>query len=109
MPHSVSIEAKFSEGLHVTKTIRLPEALETRVAAAAERIGTTPHNCVVEAITEKADQVERRGEFNDTAERRYAEIVATGRTIPLSEIRKYLEDRLSGKSPKRPGPKKLER
>ncbi|MBX9629747.1 MAG: ribbon-helix-helix domain-containing protein [Burkholderiales bacterium] len=92
-----------------TTTIRLPEALKKRVAAAAERAGTTPHNFVVEAIAEKTDQVEQRGEFYDTAERRYAEVAATGKTIPWNEMRKYLEDRLAGKSPKRPVARKLGR
>jgi predicted transcriptional regulator len=92
-----------------TTTIRLPEALKTRVAAAAKRAGTTPHNFVVEAIAEKTEQAERRGDFNDTAERRYADIVASGKTIPWSEMRKYLEDRLAGKSARRPAAKKLAR
>lgn len=92
-----------------TTTIRLPEALKKRVAAAAERAGTTPHNFVVEAIAEKTDQVEQRGEFYDTAERRYADIVATGKTIPWNEMRKYLEERLAGKTPKRPVAGKLGR
>ena len=70
-----------------TTTIRLSEDLKARVAAAAKRRGTTPHSFILEAIAEKADQEERRGEFNDTAERRYAEIVASGKTIPWSEMR----------------------
>lgn len=92
-----------------TTTIRLPEALKARVAAAAKRAGTTPHNFVVEAIAEKTEQAERSGDFNDTAERRYAEIVASGKTIPWSEMRKYLEDRLAGKPARRPTAKKLAR
>lgn len=92
-----------------TTTIRLPEALKARVAAAAKRAGTTPHNFVVEAIAEKADQAERRGDFHDTAERRYAEIVASGETIPWNEMRRYLEDRMAGKTPRRPASRKLAR
>jgi len=51
---------------------------------------------------EKADQEEPRTEFHDLAERRYAEIVASGKTIPWSEMRRYLEDRLAGKDARRP-------
>jgi len=55
-----------------TTTIRLPKDLNARVAAAAERAGTTSHSFILDAIAEKADQEERRGDFNDIAEKRYA-------------------------------------
>jgi predicted transcriptional regulator len=42
-----------------TATIRLPEDLEARVAAAAEREGTTSHDFILEAIAEKTDAAER--------------------------------------------------
>ena len=90
-----------------TTTIRLPEELKARVAAAAKRAGTTSHNFILEAIAHKADQAERRGEFHDTAERRYAEIVASGKTIPWTEMRRYLENRLAGKKARRPAARKL--
>jgi predicted DNA-binding protein len=64
-----------------TTTIRLPEELKARVAAAAKRAGTTAHSFILEAIAEKAEDEERRGDFHATAERRYADIVATGKTI----------------------------
>jgi predicted transcriptional regulator len=92
-----------------TTTIRVPEELKARVAAAAKRAGTTSHNFILEAIAEKADQEERRGEFHDTAERRYAKIAASGKTIPWTEMRRYLEDRLAGKKGKRPAARKLAR
>lgn len=92
-----------------TTTIRLPEDLKARVAAAAERAGTTSHSFILEAISEKADQEERRGDFNDLAEKRYAHIIASGKTIPWHEMRSYLEDRLSGKAVTRPVAKKLAR
>ena len=92
-----------------TTTIRLPEDLKARVAAAAERAGTTSHNFILEAIAEKAEQEERRGDFDELAEKRYAQIVASGKTIPWSEMRSYLEDRLAGKAAKRPVARKLAR
>jgi len=92
-----------------TTTIRLPEELKARVTAAAKRAGTTSHNFILEAIAEKADQEERRGQFHDTAERRYAEIVASGKTIPWTEMRRYLENRLAGKKARRPPARKLAR
>lgn len=92
-----------------TTTIRLPEELKARVAAAAERTGKTSHGFILEAIAEKADLEERRAEFNDIADERYARILATGKTISWNEMRSYLEDRLAGKPATRPSPKKLAR
>jgi predicted transcriptional regulator len=88
-----------------TTTIRLPQDLKERVARAAERAGTSAHSFILEAIAEKAEQEERRGEFQDTAERRFAEIVASGKTVPWSEMRRYLERRLAGNKTARPKPR----
>jgi predicted transcriptional regulator len=92
-----------------TTTIRLPEDLKARVAAAAKRAGTTSHSFILDAIAEKADQEERRGDFNDVAEKRYVNIIASGKTIPWSEMRSYLEHRVAGKALTRPVPRKLAR
>jgi uncharacterized protein (DUF1778 family) len=92
-----------------TTTIRLPPELKNRIARAAERAGTSTHKFILEALTEKADQEERRAEFVETAERRYAEIVASGKTVPWSEMRRYLERRLTGRKVARPKPRALSR
>jgi predicted transcriptional regulator len=92
-----------------TTTIRLPEELKARVAAAAERAGKTAHSFIVEAIAEKAEQEERRAEFEEVAEQRFADIVASGKTVPWSEARLYLENRLAGKAVRWPVAKKLAR
>ena len=92
-----------------TTTIRLPQALKERVARAAERAGTTTHGFILEAIAEKAGQEELRAEFEDTAEQRYAAIVASGKTVPWAEMRRYLERRLAGKKTVRPKPRALAR
>ena len=92
-----------------TTTIRLPQDLKERVARAARRTGATAHGFIVEAIKEKAEQEERRAEFMDTAERRYAEIVASGKTVSWSEMRRYLKRRLTGAKVARPKSRKLSR
>ena len=92
-----------------TTTIRLPDDLKERVAKAADRAGTTAHGFILEAIAEKTDREERRGDFNLTADQRYADIVATGMTVPWSEMRRYLGDRVSGKKAVRPVGRKLAR
>lgn len=92
-----------------TTTIRLPAELKARVAAAAERTGTTPHSFILDAIAEKTDRDERHQDFLTTAEQRYVGIVAAGKTIPWSEMRRYLEARAAGKKIKRPVARKLAR
>jgi predicted transcriptional regulator len=103
------IESLTLESTMSTTTIRLPKDLKERIAAAAERAGTTAHSFILEAIAEKADQEERRGDFNDVAEKRYARIIASGKTIPWHEMRSYLENRLAGKKVTRPAARKLAR
>lgn len=85
-----------------TTTIRLPKELKSRVAAAAERAGMTAHGFILEAIAEKADHAARSADFLDTAEKRYAGIVASGKAIPWKKMRAYLEDRMAGKATVRP-------
>ena len=92
-----------------TTTIRLPEDLKERVAAAAKRSGTTTHGFILEAIAEKTALENRRADFDAVAEDRYAHIVASGKTVPWQEMRGYLEERLAGKAVKRPAARKLAR
>ena len=86
-----------------TTTIRIPRDLKARVVAAAKRAGTTAHGFILEAIAEKADEAERRSDFHDIADKRYSHVVTSGRTIPWSEMRSYLENRIAGKKARRPG------
>jgi predicted transcriptional regulator len=92
-----------------TTTIRLPDELKARIAAAAKKAGTTPHGFILEAIAEKADRAERRAGFDTQAEARYAGIVASGKTIPWQEMRGYLQARMAGEAAKRPVARKLAR
>lgn len=92
-----------------TTTIRLSEALKARVAQVAQRAGTTTHGFILDAIAEKAQREEQRIDFDDAAERRYADIIASGKTVPWSEMRGYLEDRVAGKKGARPVARKLVR
>lgn len=92
-----------------TTTIRLPEDLKSRVATAAERVGTTAHSFILQAIAEKIDKDEKCNDFHDLAEQRYATIVASGKTIPWTQMRIYLEDRVKGREVSPPIAKKLVR
>lgn len=95
-----------------TTTIRLPESLKTKVAAAAERAGTTSHAFILEAIAEKAEREDQQAAFRHTAEERYSQIVATGMTIPWADMRACLERSVAdghGKLINKPKARKLAR
>lgn len=92
-----------------TTTIRLPEDLRARVKELAERSGTTAHNFILEAIAEKAELEERRADFHETANHRYARLLKSGQTVPWTEMRHYLTESAAGRKPARPAPRKLPR
>ena len=92
-----------------TTTVRLPRDLKARTAAAARRAGVTPHKLILDAIAEKVGREESRGALVDEAERRFASVSASGKTIPWSAMRRYLESIAGGKRPKRPSARKLAR
>ena len=89
-----------------TTTIRLPDDLKEKVANAAERAGKTSHAFILDAITAKVEEDRRREDFEEVAERRFAAIVASGKTVEWAQMRRYLEARLAGKSARRPSPRK---
>lgn len=84
----------------------MPEDLKARIASAAERAGKTTHSFILEAIAEKADLEELRSGFDAEANARFAKIVESGKTIPWTDARNYLEQRLAGKPVPRPVAKK---
>jgi hypothetical protein len=51
-------------------------------------------------------QEERRSDFDDVAEKRFAKIAASGKTVPWDKMRTSPEDRLAGKAARRPAAKK---
>jgi toxin ParE1/3/4 len=53
-----------------TTTIRLEDELKARVAAAAERAGTTAHAFILEAIAQTVEQAELEEEFHGIADQR---------------------------------------
>ncbi len=90
-----------------TTTIRLPDELKSRIAKAAEAAGTTPHNFILEAVAEKTEQAERRSDLQAEAERRWAEFLKTGESIPWDEMRRYLTGRIDGRDAPRPVARKF--
>lgn len=92
-----------------TTTIRLTPELKARIAAAAERAGTTPHGFILGAIEQKARQAEQQAEFHQEADERRAKLVGSGKSIAWEDMRRYLEDRTEGRAATVPKARKLAR
>ena len=91
-----------------TTSIRLTDQLKARVAAAAKREGTSANNFIVTAITEKADADERRADFYAEADRRWAEFLRTGESVPWKDARRYFKALIAGKKVKPPVTRRLD-
>lgn len=92
-----------------TTTIRISEELKDRLAAVAERAGTSAHGLIVQAIEEKVRREELDAEFHSVANRRWAKFLKDGKSIPWSDAKDFLIARAGGKAPRRPAPRKLSR
>jgi predicted transcriptional regulator len=92
-----------------TTTIRIEDDLKARVAAAAERAGKTPHAFILEAIAQTVEQAELDDEFHRLADRRWAKVLATGKTVSWDDAKTYLEARARGDRTRRPAARKLAR
>jgi predicted transcriptional regulator len=92
-----------------TTTIRIEDELKARVATAADREGKTTHAFILEAIAQTVEQVELDDDFHRIADARWAEVLATGKTVPWADARTYLEARSRGKRPRKPVARKLGR
>lgn len=90
-----------------TTTIRIEDALKERVAAAAERAGKTTHAFILDAIAQTVEQVEADEQFHRIADARWSKVLATGKSVPWSEARAYLEARMRGERPRKPTARKL--
>ncbi len=92
-----------------TTTIRIDEDLKSRVAAVAERAGKTAHSFIVEAITRTVEQAELDETLDRVADKRWATLVATGKSVRWDDTRTWLDARSRGKRPRRPSARKPER
>lgn len=85
-----------------TTTVRVPDALRTRIARAAARAGTTPHSLMLEALEERVELEEARAALIDEAEMRDEAWEQTGRGYDWHELRAHLQARLAGGPTKGP-------
>lgn len=87
-----------------TTTIRIEAELKARIAAAAERAGTTPHAFILDTLARGIDAAEREAAFHQVADGRWAGVVGTGQTVAWEDARAWLEARARGEAASRPTP-----
>jgi len=89
-----------------TTTLKLPEELRKRVAAAVEGTGQSAHAFMVEAIERQTRLAEqRRGLVADALAAR-EEADRTGLAYPAGEVHRYMRARARGEKATRPRPRK---
>lgn len=90
-----------------TTTIRIEDDLKARIAAAAQHAGKTAHAFILEAIAQTVEQVELDNAFNAVADQRWANIQASGKTVPWDDAKAYLAARTNGAPARKPAARKL--
>jgi predicted transcriptional regulator len=91
-----------------TTTLRIEDALRERIVRLAQAFDQTPHNFMLEALAQKADEAEWKLSMQQDAQRRDAKLQAGEPGIEWHEMRSYLRTRLddaksaSGKSTPEP-------
>jgi predicted transcriptional regulator len=85
-----------------TTTIRIEDELKARIAAAAQRAGKTAHAFILDAISQTVEQVELDNAFNTLADQRWANIQASGKTVPWDDAKAYLAARANGAPARKP-------
>lgn len=78
-----------------TTTLRIEPALRERITQLAQALNQTPHNFMLEALAEKADEAEWKLSMQREAQQRDAGLQAGGPGVAWHEMRTYLRDRLS--------------
>ena len=77
-------------------TIRIEDNLKERIAAAADRLRKTPHAFVLDAIAQSVEHTELDDVFHRVAEKRWANLLATGKSVLWEEAKAWIEARSRG-------------
>lgn len=91
----------------ISTTLKLPDALKSRVADAAATAGKTPHAFMVEAIELQTALCERQRQFFGDALAAREEVAQYGLVYDGDEVLSYLKSRLEGRRRTRPRKRKL--
>lgn len=85
-----------------TTSLKLPEDVKERAAAAAKRRGVTPHAFMVDAIRLAAAAAERRAEFVAEAVTARKASTKSGIGYRASDVHAYLSRRIQGQAARKP-------
>ncbi|MBH2018848.1 MAG: CopG family transcriptional regulator [Burkholderiales bacterium] len=78
-----------------TTTLRIDDTLRERIVRLAQALGQTPHNFMLEALAQKADEAEWKLSMQREAQQRDADLQAGEPGVEWHEMRAYLRTRLS--------------
>lgn len=90
-------------------TLKVPDDLRARLAAQAEAEGKSAHAYMLEALKEKADRADRRGEYLSAGAAALDEYGRTGIAYAMEDVERYILGIAAGKKPSRPKPTKTSR
>lgn len=85
-------------------SLKLPQALKTRIARLARRNGETPHALMVKMIEDQVDAAERYQTFLADAREADSRMADTGQGYAAADVHAYLDGLVSGRKPARPKP-----
>jgi predicted transcriptional regulator len=85
-----------------TTSLKLPDDVKKRAAAAAKRRGVTPHAFMVEAIRSAATAAERRAEFVSEAVAARKATRRTGTGYRAADVHAYMRARARGEPAPKP-------
>lgn len=80
-----------------TTSLKLPAELKQRAAAAAARVGVSPHAFMVNAIDQAATAAEQRASFLADAQAARKSMIDSGKGYDADEVHAYLKARVAGK------------
>ena len=78
-----------------TTTLRIDQSLRERIARLAHALNQTPHNFMLEALAQKADEAEWRLGMQMEAQQRDAALQAGEPAVEWHEMKSYLRARLA--------------
>lgn len=87
-----------------TSTLKLPKALERRVAPLAKRAGRTPESWMVHAIAAQAELAEEQEAFLAEAVEVVEELDRGAPLYAGDEVHAYIRARVAGQKARRPRP-----
>jgi uncharacterized protein (DUF1778 family) len=105
----------FQESIMSTTSIRIEDDPKARIATAAEHAGKSAHAFIVEAISQKVEQIEAEEELQQLAQERWAKVLQTGKpanrqtgkSIAWDDAKEYLVARAAGRPVVRPSARKM--